>query len=257
MSRHADWGLTPLIDSVGTDAFGAYMMNSMHQLTGANHCNLVRYTAGKDHSRTFFTLGDIKTELATDCAALYDETYYKLDPAFMQTVSGQGDTPPVFLHKEFELINNRGYRESLFERCHILDKASILHSTVDGGYSLHLYRLEGDGRFNSRHLGYAEGVIDILDSLLRKHITLLEQQEVKVDLEWISKKLDVQTGNILTNRELEISSRIILGYSSLAISLNLGISINTVLTHRRNAYEKLGIGTQNQLFMLLMQNAGV
>lgn len=254
MALPTNWGLTSLIETVGTDAFGAYMMDSMRRLTGANHCNLVRYSGHQKQSHTVFTLGDINQPLAVDCANLYDNRYYQHDPAFIRTLNTPGEDNPMLLHKEFEQIKDAEYRQSLFERCHITDKASIFHNASNGGYSLHLYRLEGDGHFHGSHLIQAESVLDVLDALLTKHITLLEQQEVKLDLTWVSDKLNHNTGSVLTNRELEICARIILGYSSLAISLNLGISINTVLTHRRKAYEKLGIGTQSQLFTLLIQN---
>lgn len=53
----------------------------------------------------------------------------------------------------------------------------------------------------------------------------------------------------LTPREAEICSGIILGYTVVGLSLNLGISINTVATHRKRAYAKLKISSQNELFM--------
>lgn len=39
-----------------------------------------------------------------------------------------------------------------------------------------------------------------------------------------------------------------LGYSTLAFGLRLGVSLNTVATHRRRAYLKLGVCSQNELF---------
>jgi DNA-binding CsgD family transcriptional regulator len=52
----------------------------------------------------------------------------------------------------------------------------------------------------------------------------------------------------LSPREAEICAHIVLGYSALAISLNLGISVNTVTTHRKRAYGKLRVCSQNELF---------
>jgi DNA-binding CsgD family transcriptional regulator len=52
----------------------------------------------------------------------------------------------------------------------------------------------------------------------------------------------------LTQREAEVCAYIVLGYSALAISLNLGISVNTVTTHRKRAYAKLCVCSQNELF---------
>ena len=56
----------------------------------------------------------------------------------------------------------------------------------------------------------------------------------------------------LTTRESEICERILIGYTSTGISLDLGIATSSVNTYRRRAYEKLGIATQNELFSLCL-----
>ena len=48
--------------------------------------------------------------------------------------------------------------------------------------------------------------------------------------------------------EAEICAMIVIGHTTQGISLDLGISKNTVITHRRRAYDKLGISSQNELF---------
>lgn len=52
----------------------------------------------------------------------------------------------------------------------------------------------------------------------------------------------------LSMREAEVLQLILKGHSSLSISLQLNIALPTVKSHRRNAYAKLGISTQQQLF---------
>jgi len=52
----------------------------------------------------------------------------------------------------------------------------------------------------------------------------------------------------LSQREREVAHMILQGHSSQSISLNLGISLTTVKTHRRNLYAKLNISTQQELF---------
>ena len=59
--------------------------------------------------------------------------------------------------------------------------------------------------------------------------------------------------NILSPREAEIVQLILKGHSSLSISLTLGIALATVKTHRKNAYAKLGISTQQQLLNAFLQ----
>ena len=58
--------------------------------------------------------------------------------------------------------------------------------------------------------------------------------------------------DVLTTRERQITQLILIGHSSNSISLNLGISLPTVKTHRRNIYSKLQISSQAELFSLFL-----
>jgi len=60
----------------------------------------------------------------------------------------------------------------------------------------------------------------------------------------------------LTQREADVCAAIALGYTTLGIGLNLGISVNTVATHRKRAYAKLGISCQNELFARYFDSLG-
>lgn len=65
--------------------------------------------------------------------------------------------------------------------------------------------------------------------------------------------LNTSSGPDLTPRQTEVCARIVLGYSILAISLELGITQNTVSTLRKRAYSRLGISRQNELFALCLE----
>ena|ERR1700722_11823487 len=56
------------------------------------------------------------------------------------------------------------------------------------------------------------------------------------------------SGHGLTPREAEVCASIVLGSKVAGTSCNLNISTHTVTTHRKRAYSKLGIGSQNELF---------
>ena len=55
----------------------------------------------------------------------------------------------------------------------------------------------------------------------------------------------------LTQRELEVCAMIVTGHRAEAIGSLLGISAHTVATHRKNAYAKLEISGQSELFGIL------
>ena len=57
---------------------------------------------------------------------------------------------------------------------------------------------------------------------------------------------------LLSKRELEIVTLILKGHSSYSIAATLGLSPNTVKVHRRQAYAKLTISSQAELFHLFL-----
>jgi len=59
---------------------------------------------------------------------------------------------------------------------------------------------------------------------------------------------------VLTGRECEVAQLILRGHSSESICFNLGISLGTVKTHRKNAYAKLEISSQSELLSLFLRS---
>ena len=59
---------------------------------------------------------------------------------------------------------------------------------------------------------------------------------------------------VLTGREREVARLILRGHSSESICFNLGISLGTVKTHRKNAYAKLNISSQSELLSLFLKS---
>ncbi len=59
---------------------------------------------------------------------------------------------------------------------------------------------------------------------------------------------------VLTGRECEVAQLILRGHSSESICFNLGISLGTVKTHRKNAYAKLEISSQSELLSLFLHS---
>lgn len=60
--------------------------------------------------------------------------------------------------------------------------------------------------------------------------------------------------DVLSTREIEILKEVALGYSNKEIADRLFISINTVITHRKNLTDKLGIKTISGLTVYALMN---
>lgn len=56
----------------------------------------------------------------------------------------------------------------------------------------------------------------------------------------------------LTQRELDVCARTLIGLTAEGIALDLNIKKTSVLTYRKRAYARLGVSSQTQLFRLLV-----
>ena len=72
-------------------------------------------------------------------------------------------------------------------------------------------------------------------------------EHVGIRLE-LDSAIELFGARILTPREHEIISMILHGYAGKSIAMELGISLETIKLHRRNAYAKLEVGSQVELF---------
>lgn len=251
-AQSTDLPLTDLIGSLGADTFESTLVSSLRRLTGADHCLLISFRANNKHPLTLFSTGAIYQPLARECRHLYDEYYFQRDPNLdwlrHQAASGQ---PRIRQQNARELADG-DYRHQLLERCGIEEKLAFMYQNDGQALCLNLYRLASEHSTRLDMSSLAQHG-ELLATLLQRHIQLTRQHRMVFDLPWVRARLAAAVGKQLTARELDVGSRIVLGYRSDAIALDLGVSPNTVLTHRRNLYDKLGIGTQNQLFGMVIE----
>ena len=68
----------------------------------------------------------------------------------------------------------------------------------------------------------------------------------------LARALTRTKGIVLTARQAEVALLILHGHATAAIALHLGISPQTVKVHRKQLYARCGIGSQVELFTLLV-----
>lgn len=99
----------------------------------------------------------------------------------------------------------------------------------------------------------APGVLANRSALLvaahAKHVELVDARESAIRaFASIPQIEECLTGSgVLTNREIEVCSRIIYGLSTLGIAVDLSLGEETVRTYRKRAYQRLALGTERQL----------
>ncbi len=83
-----------------------------------------------------------------------------------------------------------------------------------------------------------------LDSRAGRFENILEQR--------IHAALNNFGSSLLTERECRIAQLILRGHSTRSLAERLGVSEDTIKSHRKNVYVKLDIGTQSELFSLFI-----
>lgn len=116
-----------------------------------------------------------------------------------------------------------------------------------------LYRsLSGRG-FGDRELDRLGAVVPVIGALLRRYWAALGPPAASPDSRLDDAFMSFGEG-VLSAREREVVRMILRGHSSESISFNLGISLGTVKTHRKNAYAKLGISSQSGLLSRFLRS---
>ena len=210
-----------------------------------------------------------------DCLVHYQDNTYVMDPFYQASTDNQ--PPGVYRMRdlapesyfEFEQgsydvmvtkSEEMGYRTIYWpeglEEIGLFVKLDAAAMVV-----FSFYRRVESPAFTDHELETFREVVPIIDALTRYRWRGLWQDEdmpapggergeaTGFDVESVF--LHLEDSN-LTDREREVISLILKGHSSESIGLCLTISEETVKTHRKNAYAKLAISSQSELFALFI-----
>ena len=121
---------------------------------------------------------------------------------------------------------------------------------------LSIYRALSKRGFDDGELAAISAVIPLIRALLRRYWREFKTAgngaappDTRVDDAFAN-----FGATVLTDREREVAQLILRGHSSESICFNLGISLGTVKTHRKNAYSKLEISSQSELLSLFLRS---
>jgi len=130
---------------------------------------------------------------------------------------------------------------------------TIIKAAQEGFIRMSFYTNE-DGSYINNGMESALSAGDVLTALLQRHKTRCESSLPLFSNSGANlyQRRLMDAGLGLSRREIEVCALIARGYTSEGIALELGISINTVLTFRKRAYARLRISSQNELMRLIM-----
>lgn len=108
------------------------------------------------------------------------------------------------------------------------------------------------GGFNDEAIAALRPFVPLISAVFRQIWTALQANLTPPAAPEI--RLEAFGRDSLSPREAEVVHMVLKGHSSHSIGEHLGISLATVKTHRQNAYAKLGIATQQELFSAFLRS---
>jgi DNA-binding CsgD family transcriptional regulator len=253
--------LSQLARSLGRKSFEEELVALLNKVLPVDHC--VVFTHSDDGVGHLFTHGKMPAERARELADDYVRQYHSHDPLYHQLADGRGDPAedarPLDLARDYD----PAYRNHFFDRNDLIDKTSSIGRVEDGAVLCNIYRMGQSGLYSSDDRRRLERILPLVTAFIAAHYRLVRSHvpgdAAPPELRSRTRSLvhtivgkRVAPFDRLTAREREVCERIVLGYTSIGIGLDLDIALSSVLTYRKRAYAKLGIGTQNELFALCL-----
>jgi DNA-binding CsgD family transcriptional regulator len=268
--KRADWHreLGWLIDHAEAEDLPERLVHALARLAPFELAAVFVYSGRSRPMNIYdnFELADAKKGIAA-----YVENTYVLNPFYQAQLRGIPDgvyrirdlAPDAFFESEYY----RSYRAIPSESEEIgyitedwpqgLEEIDIAVTLApDVVTEISVYRSLRDHGFRDDELARLSEVVPVIAALLRKY--WVAHGAAGLQASPPDSRVDDAFANfakeVLTEREREVTQMILRGHSSQSICFNLGISLGTVKTHRKNAYAKLNISSQSELLSLFLQS---
>jgi len=242
--------ITPAVLAIGRPTFPQALISTLRRLANVGHC-MVFALRGEGATRCLLDMGNIP--IGGDLGAAYSQHFHAADPNRDAILGEAGSATPIVLPTFARRMYSDSYRKLFFDDSGIVDKFAAA-IWVDGAcFYVNFYRVKSQGRFAPDEVERLKRIAPAVSATVARHFQ--EQPAPNGDPNQALAHVLATSPPLdgLTGREREVCRRILLGFSSEAISSELGISLHSTLTYRKRAYEKLGISSQNELFGMVLR----
>lgn len=243
-SRHdVQSSLAGVIGAVGGQAFDA---EALARMNGALHAaSWSVYRVWQDRPPVLHLSASHGIEDTTrDCFAAYRDGLYRRDRTFDAARRGR-----LMLRLSAREFPNPEHREAIYRRHGMSERLSIAEPQDDGSVlAVNLYHHEHQGAFAEGELENFEFIAVGLLASVRRHLELVRPAEPpRPDLAQLRGALERRHPD-LPARELDVCARLLQGLSYDGIASDLELSVATVKTYRRRAFERMGMHFKSELF---------
>jgi DNA-binding CsgD family transcriptional regulator len=242
--------ITPAVLAIGRPGFPQALIGTLRRLANVGHC-MVFALREEGTTRCLLDIGNIP--IGHDLGIAYSEHFYAADPNRDAVLNEAGRAAPIVLPTFARRMYSDSYRKLFFDDSGIVDKFATAIWVEGACFYVNFYRIRSQGRFAPEEVDRLKRIAPAVSATVARHFQMQAAPDGEPDQALARLLVTNPPFDRLTGREREVCRRILLGFSSEAISDALGISLHSTLTYRKRAYEKLGICSQNELFGMVLR----
>jgi DNA-binding CsgD family transcriptional regulator len=235
-----------LIGALGTDQFEDETLKVLGAMAGVEHYSIYRVRSGAPEFLSGASVRGQHPARMTGASQRYQRSYAELLRAVDLTQTG---TPAILLHEPIESLEDPGLTGAL-QHYNIVDRVMLCGRAGEDLYAITLMRSADVGVFAPEQIASVKAAADLLIAACAKHASIHwdRPRGVKIfaSVAVIEAKLREAAWG-LSERELQVSARILFGISALGISIDLGLGEDTIATYRKRLYARLSIGSRHEL----------
>lgn len=239
--------LTPLVTAIGTDDFATALLQFCQAELAADFVSVFSFR-GTAMPELVATATNTHPANLTKAASGYRQCFSQ-DINYSIAAASDKPVQTYLTYQQYQQIRDRHYRHSCYERTGIEDRFSLLRTGQHRQMALSIYKAQGKGAFaaeaGQQLLAYGALLIAIIDQHFYRQKRLQAQQATDFahHLRFNYPKL--------SPRECEVTARVLAGETAQQIADALQLSVSTIITHRKNAYQRLGVANLRQMMQLL------
>ncbi|SED37339.1 transcriptional regulator, LuxR family [Rhizobiales bacterium GAS191] len=246
-SRVSTEAICGLVDAVGRSDFVTRMLASAKLVARADYVSIFVFPT---QDRPVFIGTDSLNSplLANRAAEHYTSRHYRDDPNVEILFNTPREPGTMTTYMRRGDIASASYRIMCYDRAQILDRLSLLTATGRGQpLTISFYRATSTGEFSQEDRAALVDFMPYARAATLRHIELPNASERDVEALLIRVK---ERFPHLSRREAQVTAGVLAGMTAAEMGQWLGIAPTSVITHRKRAYEHLGVANQRELIAL-------
>lgn len=248
----AEWSaaVAELVLTLGGARFPAALRAAAGRLCAMDTMMVTAYVGAARPRTLFHDLDEVQAAVSAD---FYETGPYLLDPFYLACRSGVEPGVHRLMDLAPEGFFQSPYYETFYRRIRLTDEVGLMvRAQGDSWIVVSLARGLRRARFSLAEVTALKSGYAVLAAAVLKQWG----EDASAAAPAVSERLAAFGASVLSPREAEVARLILTGRNTRSIAEALGCAEGTVKAHRRNAYAKLGVGSQGELFALATRFLG-